>query len=504
MVARPFSAREQRKEHQAAQRAGLKWATVAVRDIAQNGCRLEVSVYGLKGRHARQMLEKCTWPIRRLCGDNGLAFSYHRPRFKRAYVAHSEFPIYQPAQSNELYPKPSAYISDVTPTDLAALRVKKGQVLLTCSGTIGNCSYVSNTLDNLIFSHDLIRIEPREYSGFVYAFLKSHIGRILITTNNYGAVTKHIEPHHLNETPIPNPPPIIKQTIHSLIEQSFAFRDASNELMDEAQALLQQALRLPDMETLRGKAKRFDRRAGIDHYSVPLSVLDNRFDGSYHVPIVQTIERHVRKFAQEVFRIGDSRISESIILPGRFKRVYVQEGNGVVFFGGKQLHELDPSNKKYLSPTHHGDRIDNQLTLHENMTLITCSGTIGKVAIVPKHWEGWTANQHIIRVVPAHNAIAGYLYAWLSSDYAQPLIRRHTYGAVVDELDDKQVARIAIPILHDDHTQRAINDNVLKANAKRAAAYETEQEALTVLNEQVIYAQRSRFQKQKHHSRPLA
>ena len=77
--------------------------------------------------------------------------------------------------------------------------------------------------------------------------------------------------------------------------------------------------------------------------------------------------------------------------------------------------ELDPNNKKYLSLTQHGDRIKGELTLRENVTLITCSGTIGKVAIVPKHWDGWTANQHIIRVVPSNDEIAGYLYAWLSS-----------------------------------------------------------------------------------------
>ena len=89
--------------------------------------------------------------------------------------------------------------------------------------------------------------------------------------------------------------------------------------------------------------------------------------------------------------------------------------------------------KKFLSLSQHGDRIRKQLTLHENMTMITCSGTIGKVAIAPKHWDGWTANQHIIRVVPGNKEIAGYLYAWLSSDYAFPLISRFTYGAVVDE-----------------------------------------------------------------------
>ena len=362
-------------------------------------------------------------------------------------------------------------------------------MLLTRSGTIGVISYVTKTLENQSLSDDVIRIEAKEYSGYVYAYLKSKVGRLLIETNNYGAVISHIEPEHLNGIPIPNPPPILKQEIHNLVEESFRLRDESNELMDEAQALLKDALQLPDIERLQAKAKQFEKNAGILNYPVSLSELDNRLDGSYHVPIVLAIEQHLEKTAKEVIKIGDHRISQSIILPGRFKRIYVEEGSGITFFGGKQLYELDPSNKKYLSISQHGDRIKDELKIHTNTILITRSGTIGKVTIVPEHWDSWIPNEHIIRVVPINNEIAGYLYVWLSSDYAYPLIIRYTYGAVVDEIDDKQVSEIAIPLLRDENTQKVINDKVLEANEKRAKAYELEQEALNILNEKVIYAQ---------------
>ena len=475
-------------EDQEPQNSDLKWVPVVVQEIVENDYRLEASVYGIEGRQARQHLEKGKWGVVHLCGEKGIATAYHGLRFKRIYVEKSDFPIYQPAQANDLYPRPSAYISDLTQTDIDALRVKRGQVLLTCSGTIGNCTYVRNTLDNLIFSHDLIRIESKEYNGFIYAFLKSKIGRLLITTNNYGAVIKHVESKHLNDIPVPNPPSILKQEIHNLIEESFSLRDESNELMDEAQILLQEALQLPDIEDLQERVEQFDKTGGVLNYSVPSSELTGRLDGSYYVPIVKVIEQEIAKIAREVLSVGDNRISQSVILPSRFKRVYVEEDNGAVFLGGAQIYELDPSNKKYLSRGQHGDIIKKQLTLRENMTLITCSGTIGKVTIVPQHWDGWTANQHIIRVVPVNNEIAGYLCAWLSSDYAYSLITRYIYGAVVDEINAEQVAAIPIPLLHDENMQKTINDKVLEANRKRTEAYELEQKALTVLDEKVIYA----------------
>ncbi|MDD5344866.1 MAG: restriction endonuclease subunit S [Smithella sp.] len=159
-----------------------------------------------------------------------------------------------------------------------------------------------------------------------------------------------------------------------------------------------------------------------------------------------------------------------------------------MFFGGKQLYELDPSNKKYLSQSHHSDRVGDDLKIHTNTILITRSGTIGKLNIAPEHWNNWVPNEHIIRVVPANDEISGYIYAWLSSDYAYHLITRYTYGAVVDEIDDKQVSQISIPLLRSIDIQKNINNKVLEANTKRTEAYKLEQEALKILNEQVIYA----------------
>ena len=113
----------------------------------------------------------------------------------------------------------------------------------------------------------------------------------------------------------------------------------------------------------------------------------------------------------------------------------------------------------------------------------------GKVTLVGKQWENWTANQHIIRVVPANNDVAGYISTFLSSDYGYELIKRFTYGSVVDEIDDNHVRQIQIPILKNQDIQKQINDLALQANEKRYQAYLLEQEALKVLDEEVIYAE---------------
>ena len=488
MVAQPyFSSRT--TDNQESENSNFRWTTVNLQEVVETNYRLEAGVYGIEGRQARQDIVQSKWDVVYLSGEKGLAAAYHRPRFKRIYVEKSTFPIYRPAQINELYPKPSAYISGLTQTDIDALRVKKGQVLLTCSGTVGNCAYVRNTLDNLIFSHDVIRIEPKEYSGFVYAFLKSKTGFLIINTNNYGAVIKHIEPEHLNAIPIPNPPSILKQEIHNLIEESFKLRDESNALMDTAQLMLKDALQLPDIDILSEQAEQYDEIAEVLNFSVPSSEVIDRLDGTYYDPVVKAIETHIAKRGKEIVKVVDSRISESVTLPGRFKRVYVEEGSGIVFFTGKHVSELDPSDKKYLSFSQHTEKIENELVIREGMILITSSGTLANTVLVPKHWDGWAMTHDIVRVVPINKEISGYLYAWLSSDYAHELIHRFAYGAVVRHLEKEHISQVSVPLLNNENAQREINDTVLEANRKRTEAYKLEQKALQVLDEKVIYAQ---------------
>ncbi|MDD4690082.1 MAG: restriction endonuclease subunit S [Eubacteriales bacterium] len=469
----------------------VQWCTVSLSEMLDAGKRLEASVFEVKGKHAQETIEQCKWGALALNNpENGLLEQAFYPgRFKRIYTsAGNGVPFYLPSQMNDVYPKAEKYISKLTKCDIQALRLKRDTLLLTRSGTIGNVALVSRTLENKVFSDDVIRItlKNRMDIGYLYAYFRSETGGTILQTNKYGSVIQHIEPSHLYDLPIPNPSTEIKERISEFIFSSYNLRDQSNELIDKATRMLIKALSLPPINEL--QTEQFSFSSEVNNYSVKLSELSGRLDGSYHIPIAKAIAEHLKQHAGELLAVGDNRISKEIILPGRFKRTYVEEGQGRVFFGGKQLYELDPSNKKYLSLAQHGDRIKEQLELHENMTLITCSGTIGKVTLVPRHWEHWAANQHIIRVVPACDEIAGYLSIFLSSDYGYPLITRFTYGSVVDEIDARHVAQIPFPLLKDKAVQREINRLALEANAMRYDAYKLEQEALRIMNDEVIFA----------------
>ena len=466
-------------------KSSLKWCSISLADVVAHGKRLEASVYDVEAKQAHQIIKVCRYPLTTIGGETGLTTSYTCARFKRIWVDKSDFPIYQPSTIVDVNPVPDGYISHLTKIDIEALRVKKGQVLLTCSGTIGKVAYVSKTLDNKIFSHDLLRIECKNPidRGYVYTYLKSKIGNKILLSNSYGAVVTHIESEHLELVPIPEAPKEIKEKINTLITMSYELRDQSNEMIDEATSLFVGELRLPDVTAFCEQ-----EQGSVNTFSKKLSEINLRLDASYHIPAVDKLVNHMKKYADEITIIGDERISKKIVLAGVFKRTYVDEEYGYPFLGGKEITQLSPVTEKYLSKPIHKVRYERELKVVENTILVSDRGTIGTVAIVPKHWDGYAVSQNVLKLIPASDEIAGYVYIYLNSDYGKMLVRRQTYGSVVDMIDNHSLSSVQIPLLKSKETQQRINELALEANKKRYEAYLYEKQALKILNDEVIFA----------------
>ena len=149
---------------------------------------------------------------------------------------------------------------------------------------------------------------------------------------------------------------------------------------------------------------------------------------------------------------------------------------------------MDPKTEKFLSKAIHKLRYEKELKVTENTILVTDRGTIGTVALVPKHWNNYAVSQNVLKLVPANNDIAGYIYVFLSSEFGRILIRRQTYGSVVDMIDNHSLEMVEFPLLRNQVVQKQINEFALQANEKRYQAYLLEQKALKVLDDKVIYA----------------
>ena len=430
----------------------VKYCSIGVSTVITNNLRLEATMYDIDGIEAKEIISKYKYGIKKLTGDNGLATAYTCSRFKRPWVTDETYPIYQPSSIVDLYPKPDGFIANTKDVDLDKLIVHKNQILLTCSGTIGKIALVSDTLNNKIFSHDLLRIDcinPLDI-GLVYTYLKTDLGQKNLLRNRYGAVVNHIESEHLDDVLIPNTPEQLKRKLNELIMESYRCRDEANQLLDDATSLLEYELNISDD---------LFKTPPLYTDSVPLSQLFNRIDASNHLPLYDKIKDHLVKNAIEVIDLGDKSITKEIGLPTRFKRNYVEKEYGFKFIGGKQINELNPSTSKYLSMNGYTEKLKSSIITQPNTIWITRSGTIGKTNLVCDYQSNWIASDHIVRIVSNNSNIAGYLWIYLQTKCGQAMIKQHIYGSVVLEIDNNQIASVPVPIV-----KEKVMENIAKKN----------------------------------------
>lgn len=131
---------------------------------------------------------------------------------------------------------------------------------------------------------------------------------------------------------------------------------------------------------------------------------------------------------------------------GREGRTYVDDPTyGVPFLGSTDILASDLS---WLSLISKKQVERNPLfTIQEGWTLITRSGTIGRMAYARPEMAGMACSEHVMRIVPDSSKILpGYLYAYLSSRFGVPLIVSGTYGAIIQHIEPSHIADLPVPI----------------------------------------------------------
>jgi type I restriction enzyme S subunit len=439
------------------------------------GFRLEASAFNIEARQAVKQLQHAGLPLQPLYGEKGLCkFAHNAFRFKRIYVdAEHGAPFLSSSDIISMRPEPKGYLSRKLTKRLDELLVQKWDVLISCSGTIGNVGLASETIANKAVSQHVIRLraENSDTAGYVTAFLKSRFGRLQLVLATYGSVVQHIEPLHLKHVLIPNLKPILMLEIGRKVGQAYEWRDEANRLLDEADALLHAHLKLPPLPIKKGPGPTVRR--------VKAFALRWRFEGSYHDPVAAEAERIIQNLPMDIAELGEDRVTEEIRPITKFrKRVYVPKG-GIPLLSSKQLFQIDPIKIKRLALGVHKKDM-KEIGLQENMILITRSGTIGRVQITPAYMSNWAGSEDATRVISSTCRNPGYLYALLASDYGRFLIKRLSYGSVVVHVDLGMLSSIPVP-LPAPAIENEIGDLVIKANRLRSQAWHSEREAITQL-----------------------
>jgi type I restriction enzyme, S subunit len=445
--------------------------------LTEDDCRLDASFYADEVVAARRVVEDSGLTIKPLGDPNVVQRLFWPLRFKRVYTddPNEGFPFLQASEALMFRPQMQRWLARSKVPNAEDYFAKEGWILVTRSGVVGRCVLVGKRLAQFFLSEDLIRIVPVLLPGYLYAYLSSWIGQALMVKEQYGMTVTHLEPEHLARLPVPLLPDDEQQAIHEQIMQAYRLRDEANDLLDKADELLHAELGLPRFDESQvpylfgsSKPKAFTVRA---------TELEGRLDASFHIPIARAVIEQLRKGKYPPVRLGDVAIR--IFIPPRFKRIYVSPEYGVPFLQGSHVPMMKPYDLKYLSRRAHPDL--SRWIIHQGWVLVTCSGTIGRVALVPKTLDGWAASQHIERIIPnTQRCHPGYIAAFLMTPYGQHQLTSKIYGGVVDELTAEDTAAIWLPDAPLEVQQR-IGTLVVQAFEKKEEANAIEDRAIARL-----------------------
>ncbi len=206
--------------------------------------RLDASFHVPVARTAIELLHKGKYPpvqLRTFTDDIVVA-----PRFKRIYVP-KEYgvPFMQGSHLPQMRPYDLKYLSRTKQKGLERWIIRKGWVLVTCSGTIGRVGLVSSYQDKWAASQHLLRIVPdyhKGHPGYIAAFLMTPYGQHQLKAKIYGGVVDEITEEDTGVVWIPDLPVEKQNTIGQRMVSAFEKKDEASMIEEAAIRKLESAL----------------------------------------------------------------------------------------------------------------------------------------------------------------------------------------------------------------------------------------------------------------------
>jgi len=225
---------------------------------------------------------------------------------------------------------------------------------------------------------------------------------------------------------------------------------------------------------------RADDLRNVSTWQVPLDQIYNnaelRLDANRYDPQIASTLTALELFDFELLPMN--RFA-GLDLPGQFTRIWATDNrHGLPYVNATDLNNQSDLNSaaRYLSEQSQVDI--ERLIIREGWLLMSCSGTIGRVFYVPKRLDGWVATHDLIRIIPNSDVPVGFLFAFLSSSFAQKQILVHTHGGQIDHITDSQLGTVLLPDLP--------KEKKFEIHKKSMSALSAREEAFLNLKESII------------------
>lgn len=447
----------------------MRTACVKYTILQSDAKRFDASYHINDSVEYRNRLAQCPYPVTTIGKESSKVFLGNI--FSRVYVADEAHgvPYLSASEMQKADLNTGKILSRKQTEQLKYLMLDKNWILISCSGTLGNCVYTDSRYAKMIGTHDLIRLIPAHdqvFPGVIYAFLSSRFGYAMLTHSQYGSVVQHTNPDQVKAIKIPVFPEALQKRVHSLITESARLREEASTALKNGVQLLEDQIKAPVNQ----------HRHSTVSLSQVLHSQNKRLDAGYHVCEGDAIQKFIQNNFEYKF-LGD--LSEKFWRPDIFKRYYVKQG--VMFLGSSDILLATPESKKFLSEK----RTDiSALAVDENWILIPRSGTIGDCILTNSQHAQKLVSEHVIRFKSNNILTVEYIFAFLNSNIGKQLIRKHMFGSVIQHVEPPLLSTIPVPII-DCKYQKLITEFIAEYRKKMGLSSAKQSQAISDIEEEI-------------------
>ncbi|GAB3994149.1 restriction endonuclease subunit S [Glycomyces albus] len=187
-----------------------------------------------------------------------------------------------------------------------------------------------------------------------------------------------------------------------------------------------------------------------------------RLDPSPYLSGAFEARKLLERFPQTEPLMTLTQNGRGIFHAGRVSRKWVTDpDHGVPFFSSTDIMEADFSNLPMVSQR--SVEKNPKLLIRRDWSLITRSGTIGRMAYARPDIDGFACSEDVLRVVAEPSKILpGYLYAFLSSRFGIPMITSQASGSIIKHIEPRHIADLPVPRFGEE-TETRIHDLIQEA-----------------------------------------
>ncbi|MFD6287154.1 restriction endonuclease subunit S [Streptomyces sp. NPDC060205] len=459
--------------------------------LDKQGLRLDAKPY-LSGAFATQrLLERLSvekTPLKEVTAGHAGGI-YNGPQFRRVYLTDPEHSVPFVGSKDMMVADfstlPRLRKDDAESSSLHYLELEPGMTLISCSGfNAGRRAYVRPDMTGFWSSQDVLKVVPdpgKIEAGYLYAFLASRFGEVLVKGSVYGSAVKHIEPHQIEGLPVPRFGEAVEKEIHDLVQEAAVFRAAFQKGLSEATRDLFRTAGLEDLLDLKWHEQGRDlgfARSGLN--ATTLRALNFQ-------PRAQEILRRLRRV--ENVTLGEVCAGGQLSRGLRFPRVDGEPGDTYSYrlVGQRQAFWLRPEGR-WIGKAHTSDDV----LADDETILVAARGTLGenevygRSVLVTGDWGAHAYSEDFLRIRSGASGFPGaYLFAMLRSEALFRVLRSCSTGGKQQDIHLGLCSAIPVPVLTEADRDR-IAETVRDAYRQRDEADRKDDQALAKLEAAVV------------------